>query len=64
MDHTHVIIAIMDSATQLLVADRHRAPRDHARQPLSAIEANGYVKEAAQLWLAADLLVKSSAKGT
>ena len=64
MDHTNVISAIMDSATQLLVADRHRAPKGQAREPLNAIDADGYVRDAGRLWLAADRLVKDSTSGS
>ena len=58
-----VTIALMDSATQLLVADRHRAPKGQAREPLDESGAYEYVREAAMIWLTADKLVKDSAKG-
>jgi len=50
--------ALIDSATQLLVADRHRMPKDQARQPLTNKEAAEYVHEAGRLFLAASDLVK------
>jgi len=55
-----VTIALMDSATQLLVADRHRHPKGQAREPLNEDEAEAYVRDAARLWMAANWLVKDS----
>ena len=51
-------IALLNSATQLVVADRHRAPKDYARAPLDDDDADRYVRDAAVLWLAADRLIR------
>ena len=53
--------SIMLAATQLLVADRHRAPKGQGRTPLTDDEAKAYVLEVGRLFVAASELVQKHA---
>lgn len=55
--------ALMDSATQLLVADRHIAPKGQMRHRLTKEEAAAYVHDASQLFVAASAFVKLAETG-
>lgn len=56
-----VVDKLMDSATQLLVADRLKTPLDPARQPLTKEDARAYVMDAAMIFSEAHRFVEAVA---
>jgi hypothetical protein len=61
-DKMAIVALIADCATQLIVADRHRASKGGGREPLTPYEANQYVFEAAIIFSEAFEYVEESDK--